>query len=386
MRKLNVTASMFFLLIVALLFISSVKSRRSKELNIHYTLNYGDDSWEKNRIGLIWTLSYLGAELPRKSFDKSIKWVGDKTFCLNFTKLGFNDAALNALGIICDSLKTTDVYQKTNSIDLGHFISLTLGSSWHYYEITGVPKTYAEFILQHDFREYEVFPITHSTVSEHHRILKFNIKDSIINSVFVAEEGVGKVDSGTFIPSEFETMDVMKNGQLRFMVYDIKGNLIPAGKKSFGESGKPAKCIWCHEINIQPLFRATDTIKGFLSPNLFQEIIKKQNTLLKAYRAKLNSDVDFSKLQHHAYQELIYISFMEPSIKRLSQEWKIPVEKLITLLKDKPKHTHHEFKFLGELMLREDVSEAAIHKTGKIPFSIREENESEPNYFRFIGD
>jgi hypothetical protein len=384
MKKINVISSLFFTVTVALLLTSSIELSPSSEINIHYTLNYTDDSWEKNRVGLLWALSYLGAELPKGSFNKNIKWIDERTFCINFKNLGFNQRALAAVGTICDSLKATAVYKKTNSIDLGHFITLTLGSSWHYYEITGVPRTYTEFIKEHTFTSHEVFPLTHSTVSKHHRILKFNASENILHSAFVAEEGAGKIDSSTFVPSEFEVLDVMKNGQLRFMVYNAKGNLIAAGNKSLGEAGKPAKCIWCHEIYIQPLFKATDTLQNFITPNQFQEKIKEQNVLLKAYRKKLHSEIDFSKLQDHTYQELIYISFMEPSLERLSQEWKMPLEHLRTLLKEKPRHTHHEFTFLGELLHREALSDSANYNPGKLPKSIREENESEPDYFKFI--
>jgi len=381
MRKLYIITGVFFCFIAFLLVSAGLRDNRN-ELNIHYTLNYGADTWEKNRTGLLWTLSYLGAELPKNCFDTNIKWLNKKTFCINFKKLGFSEKAVSALKIICDSIKETPVYKKTNSVDLGHFIALTLGSSWHYYQITDVPRTYGEFVTLHNFSSYEIFPITRSTVSEHHRILKINLKDSILNSVFVAEEGEGQVDKGSFNAVEFEAMDIMKNGQLRFMVYDRHGALLAAGNKSFGESGKPAKCIWCHEINIQPLFRATDTIKGFMSPHEFLQKIKNQNKLLNDYRATLNSEINFKNLQDHTYQELIYIGFMEPSVKKLSQEWNIPVEKLNMLLQNKAKHVHHEFKFLGELMHRDEVKNSSIYRPGSLPASIREENESEPDYFK----
>jgi hypothetical protein len=51
-------------------------------------------------------------------------------------------------------------------------------------------------------------------------------------------------------------------------------------------------------------------------------------------------------------------------------------------LKTKPTHTHHEFQYLGELFSREDVSKSTIYTPGKLPGSIREESESEPNYFK----
>lgn len=363
-----------------MLFFSFRTKKEKTFINIHYTLNYEGDSWEKNRTGLLWALSYLGAELPRRSFDSSITWINKQTFRLNFAGIGFDKSAQQALEIICDSLKATDVYRKTKAIDLGHFIALTLGSSWHYYKITHAPKSYQEFITLHKFTSYEIMPITRSTISHHHRLLKMSLRDPIQESVFIAEEGEGQVNADNFSTKEYEVMDIMKNGQLRFMVYNEAGALIPAGKRDFGEAGKPVKCIWCHEINIQPLFTATDTIKGFLSPGEFQEKIKTQNKRLNTYRASLNSDINFTHLQDHTYQELIYISFMEPSARRLSQEWCMSEKDVMLLLKSLPTHKHHEFTFLGEMYERK-----ALHNrrygTGALPSSIREENDSEPDFF-----
>lgn len=377
----------FFSILTSCLLISSHVhlNNHKPKLNIHYTLNYAGDTWEKNRTGLLWSLSYLGAELPKNSFDSSITWLNERTFNLNFGMLGFSDRALQALQLICDSLKETRVYKKTNSVDLGHFVTIVLGSSWHYYQITEAPKTYKDFTRLHNFTNYEVMPITRSSVSHHHRLLKMLLKDSILHSAFVAEEGEGELTSGTFNALEYETMDVMKNGQLRFMIYNQDGVLTAAGNKSFGAAGKPVKCVWCHEISIQPLFGTTDTIKGFMNQDEFAGKIKVQSDLLKAYRLSLKGDIDFSKLQDHTYQELIYISFMEPSMQRLSQEWNMPAKKIQALLKNKPSHIHHEFGFLGELYDRKDLVNSTRYHPGTLPMSIREENEAEPNFFKAIN-
>lgn len=370
-------------LVVGLSLLSSFEGRKKNcSIDLHYTLNYNEDSWEKNRVGFLWTLSYLGAELPKNSFNKSIKWVGPQTFRVDFSKLGFSTKAQTYLQQLCDSLKQTGIYRKQGSLDLGHFIALTLGSTWHYYQITGVPRTLAEFLKQHQNPPYEVFPITRSTVSEHHRIVKIHLPDSVLLSSFIAEEGHGNVTDGSFETVEYETMDIMKNGQLRFMVYNKDGHLIAAGDKELGESGKTAKCIWCHEINIQPLFRETDTVKGYMTPATFLEKIKNQRALLTNYRYRLNGDIEFRNLQDHAFQELIYISFMEPSVKRLAQEWRMSEQQVDLLLKKQRKHRHHEFQFLGDLMERDSVQAYAPATYGILPGSIREETEREPNFFR----
>jgi hypothetical protein len=367
-----------FLLIIA----SFSEPEKDVSINVRFTINYKDDNWDKNRTGLLWALSYLGAELPVNSFDKSIVWIDKKTFRLQFDQLGFNEKALAALGTICDSIKNTSVYKKQGCTDIGHFISITVGSSWHYYKITGVPETYAEFLKLHDFKDCRPFALTKSCVSAHHRYIKMSADTSCVNSAFIAEEGTGDLIDGSFKPSEFEVMDVMKNGQLRFMVYDASGRLTDAGNKLFGESGKPAKCIWCHEINIQPLFLKADTVTGFMAPGEFQEIISRQNKALNKYRETLNGEIDFKKLQDHTYMELIYISYMEPSMDKLVQEWNISKADLTRILQNKPIHIHSEFPYLGNLYDRTEIKSATGNDPGKIPSSIREKNESEPDYLR----
>ena len=127
---------------------------------------------------------------------------------------------------------------------------------------------------------------------------------------------------------------MMPNGQLRFAIYDIQGNLTASSPKRLGEAGKPAKCLWCHELVFQPLFIGTDTLANNMSPNEFQNLIEKQNNLLSNYRKKLSSDIDFTKTQDHTLMELLYISYMEPSLQKLSKEWSIGLVELKKLLKN----------------------------------------------------
>lgn len=369
--------------IVTLLFLYSFRfKKKDVTLNIQYTLNYEGDNWQKNRTGLLWTLSYLGAGLPENSLDKSIMWINKQVFQLNFNGLGFNEEALEALAIIADSLKQTEIYKKRKYVDLGHFISITLGSSWHYYAITGVPKTYTAFLNYHQIKKFETLPLTRSAIANHHRVLKIATNDSVLNSVFIAEEGPGNVTDSTFEPTEFEVMDIMKNGQLRVMVYNLNGELKVAGNKSFSGAGKPAKCIWCHETEIPALLTKPDTIKGYLTPGEFAIKIEAQNNLLNEYRKTLKSEIDFLKKQDHTYQELVYIGFMEPSLKKLSQEWNLPEKQLKKLFATSEKHIYHEFPFLGELLYRSELSGSPGFGTGSLPLNIREEMGPEPNYFK----
>ena len=373
----------FFIIVISSLFaFRFFLCKQENTIVINYTLNYETDSWHKNKTGLLWALSYLGAELPKASFESSIKWIDTTTFKLSFDKLGFNSKALNAIQQLTDSIKQTEQYQKNGHIDLAQFVVLTIGSSWHYYAITGFPKNYQTYLNEHNFSNAKQFPITNSTVSKHHRLIKFMISDSILKTVFIADEGTGNLRDGNFEVQFHEVMDVMPNGQLRFAIYNAQNNLVADSPKSFGEAGKPAKCIWCHEIVFQPLFVETDSLFGEINPREFQHIIEKQNFVLKAYREKLKSDIDFNKTQDHSFMELLYISYMEPSIKKLSKEWNIEEARIKVLFKDEITHHHNEFDFLNNIYFRNNIEKHSPYQFIQVSEDVREPSGYEPNFIK----
>jgi hypothetical protein len=119
-----------------------------------------------------------------------------------------------------------------------------------------------------------------------------------------------------------------------------------------------------------------------MTPNQFQKMVAEQMTYLNKYRGTLNSDIDFSKTQDHTFTEHLYISYMEPSLLRLSQEWNMPVENLRKIVAMNSTHVHEEFKNFGELYSRKDLRELGPFKGAALPESIREENETEPDFFK----
>jgi hypothetical protein len=255
--RVRITILLLFFVLIALY---SFRKQDAETLNFRFTKNYEGDAWENSRTGFLWGLSFLGAELPKGSFDKSVEWINENTFKLNFNNLGFSVKALSALRTIHDSLKKTEEYKKQNSVDLGEYIAITLGSSWHYYRITDVEKHLSDFKKKYNFNSAVTFPVTHSSVAKHHRILKLSFSKDVSKQAYIAEEGAGDIFKKDFQNVAFEAFDIMKNGQLRFAVYDKNGDLIAASPQKFSNAGKPAKCIWCHEIVIQPLFVQTDTL------------------------------------------------------------------------------------------------------------------------------
>jgi hypothetical protein len=365
--------------ICIVLYASAVScSQEKEEIQFYFTRNYAGDKWENHRTGLLWTLSYLGATLPQGSLDKSITWKDSSTFLLNFSKLGFSENALQDLGIICDSLQNTEHYRIKHAADLGAFVAMTIGCSNHYYEITNAPSTLEEFLKRQDGGTLKTFNITRSAVARHHRVIKYPPRSSDpLRWVFVAGEGNGSVTEKKFVPDFFEVFDIMPNGQLRFMIYDKTGKLVSASPKALGEAGKPGKCLWCHEIVIQPLFEKTDSTENSVTPSEFQSDVVFFMQALNEYRKGLKSDLDFSKTQDHTQMELEYIGYMQPSVKKLAVEWNLPESEVERLLKTVKSVPHEEFKFLGKVF---DRNETGGPRT-LFPGSVREPGRTEPDFF-----
>ena len=379
MKKQLIFFPLFGLLFFCLVFFTEKPD--DQIIRLRFNLAYQEESISKQKTGLLWALSFLGAELPIQSFDKSFVFVKKNTYALNISTLGFNNNAVGAFKKIISELKQSEEYHLTGGIDLGEFIVYTLGSSWHYYAITGAAPTFADFKNLHPSDKLDVFPLLHSDIASHHRIIKIGNDQDILKTFFIAEGGNGDLDKSTFETKTYEVFDIMKNGQLRFAIYGADGELKAASEKELSKAGKPTKCLWCHETSIQPLFTTGDSLVGFLSPTQFQNLISNKMDLLRQYRDKLKTEIIYSHTQDHALTELLYINYMEPSIKKLSAEWRQNENTLLKKFKNQPKHDHNEYGFLKNLLTRAQIKMSSPYKTVALPDSIWEENASEPNIF-----
>lgn len=351
-------------------------------INLRFNTNYKGDTITRQKTGLAWALSYLGAALEKGSLERSLIPLRPGIYELRLDKLGFNKAAIQALAALVQDIRSTEEYSVKGGIDLGEFVVFTIGSSWHYYEITGAARKLDLYKARYSNAYELVFPVTNSSVAKHHRLLRMVKTDDVSKMSFIAEEGTGDVRFGSFKAKAYEVFDIMENGQLRFAIYDEQGNLSAASEKKFGIAGKPSKCLWCHEIYIEPLFEKNDSVKGYMTPSQFKAINAEQMKALNLYRENLSSDVDFSKKQDHALMELLYISYMEPSVFKLSGEWDQDELKLAEKLKLMEKHNHREYSFLNNLFRRAEVKRFSPYASVQLPDSIWEENDNEPNIFR----
>ena len=352
-------------------------------LNMRWSQGYATETTIEAETGIKWCVSYLGAELPAGSFARTLHWTSGTTFSLHLAQAGFSKEARQKLQTLVAMLRSSDEYKRTGSIDIGRFIALTIGSANHYYAITGAATTLTGFKSRFTF-DLKQIAITQSVVSKAHRLIDVAYATAGKTAAFVAIEGFGRIDSNTFSAREYETIDIMKNGQLRVGIYSqADGKLRPASDTSLTQGGKPAKCLWCHELNFNPSFSplAAD-VPGYYSIPEFQSLISNQMNLLSAYRSQLNGDVDFSKKQEHQLMELLYISFMEPSAARLALEWNMSVQQVQSRMAGLPTHVYPEFPILGQLYYRKDADARAPYSSMPVPDRIREPSAYEPDLLK----
>ena len=345
-------------------------------INLKWNKAYSTETLQQVEIGLLWVFSFLGADLPKGSFKEAVVW-NNNLVSINFYKLGFNVEGTNALSKLIAAFKQSDEYKKTRAIDLGRFISLTLNSSNHYYAITGMAKSFLQFKTEKVF-DSKQFLATNSSISSHDRLIDLPDSNNLDyrKDAYVSNECEGKISEGKNKITSYEVTEQMQNGQFRYAIYDTSGFLLTAAN---GTAGKPAKCLWCHETNIQTLFTNQVDEPGYYGAEQFKYIVSRNTITLNNYRNSLQSDIDFTKKQDHTQMELLYISFMEPSAERLSNEWGISVIEIQTLLARIPTHDHVEFNFLKNLYYRNDIEKFAPFSSLRAPNSARETSSYEPN-------
>jgi hypothetical protein len=383
------TRRIYFVLIAALcIFVVKPLCRNSSKikpadyvirLNWHQSLP--DQKPEHVYRGMIWCFSWLGAELPKGCMKEAVVSSDSMHLEVHLDKLGFNKSALEALVVICDSIRASDEYKRNGELELGKFIALTLGTSEHYYRITGVPRTMDEFRkLHHVDQSAWLFGVTNSSISDGDRLVRFSRDTSILHVGFIAEESTDSINSSEFHPELFECFDIMPNGQLRFAIYDEAGNLISGAPRTLTAGGKPAKCLWCHETSIQTLFIENTPVAGMLTNEKFLAMRDSMQMRLVRYRNSLNTEMNYANHAEHTLGELLYIFYMEPTLMYVSNSWELTEQQTLKRLNGVHAAPFREFTWIGNVYHRAAID--SIAGTTLIPISsdVRETGR-EVNFF-----
>lgn len=339
-------------------------------INLKWNKSYEDDSIEKARLGLSWCYSNIGA----KVLNSIVLPDSNNLLTVDVNNLGFDDNGLEKIEILHNKIKDSEEYQLKNSIDLGRYISLLIGSSEHYYAITNVPENLDQILSNYELKPSKGY-INNSAISLKHRVLEYS-KQEGLNQLFLSTE----IDPQNNEIVEFETIEIMDNGQLKFGVFNSNGNRINGANTEHTNAGKPAKCMWCHESNLNPLFTIQNDFSGFLPAQQLNDTLIDYRSKLKQQQNQLFEGVNFNNTQEHTNMELAYISFMEPSLIRLSNEWNMSEVEIQNRLSTLNTHTHEEFTFLGNLYDRVDVEDFAPFLSLKPSYSVRESSGIEVNH------
>lgn len=334
--------------------------------------------------GMAWLLSYLGAKLPVDNFERGLTFIDEQKIELNIDELGFSTSAKKHLEQLIKYIKLSEEYKTTGGIDAGRFFALCFNSTYHYYKITEAPATYTDFSKKYNNFVYKTFVCDTSSISSSSRIFNYRVSDYLLqNNYFVAIEGTGRYSSGGFIKNGMvEVFDYMENGQPRFMIYNQDGNLYAPNDPAKHPAGKPAKCMWCHESGMQPLFNNTPSISGFVAKEEFLNDQLSFNTMLNNFHRQTKAKIDFLNKQAHTQGEFIYLCFYEPNAERLAKEWDKSIEEVTQLLSGIPTHNNPEFPFLKNVYHRKQIAKYAPFQSINVADEMRDASAHEPNYLK----
>lgn len=346
-------------------------------VKLRWTRAYESEIRPDVSIGLAWGLSFLGARLPEAG--GAIVWDGDIA-TIDISRAGVDESTLPAWRALFAEIRKSDEYRVMGAMDIGRFFMLTLGSSKHYFALTGAEPDYQRARARYQFGA-KTAAIVESGVARGHRLIEMTEAAGAKDVAFIAHEGSGSIPEGTFDSHEVELLDFMANGQLRVAIYDRDGRLKDSATPELTAAGKPAKCLWCHEIRLLTALNSRTNVSGHLTRAEFDAGIAKRMRLVEIHRSSLDSQIDFSRLQDHRYLEYLYLSFAEPTLERLAREWRVtPVEATRRVAEAQVIHGAGEFKILGEERYRRDeVDGLGPYAVVRVPASPREPSAYEPD-------
>ncbi len=350
-------------------------------INLRWIQNYPAERKSNVNTGLYWALSFLGAKLPESA--NILTWHG-RVVSLDLGAAQVQPASKAAWKKLLRDLKASEEYRKMGAIDIGRFVFVSLCSVNYYYELTGTDQTYAGFLSRHTFLPRQI-AVVESAVAHGNRLIDVGKGGSFGGIAFVAYEGPGSLKNGSFHKQDVETLEFMENGQLHFGLYDLQGNLERAATPALTAAGKPSKCLWCHEINLNPPFNNVTDVPGYYSTREFRELVANEMRIVASYRQTLRSKVDFRKTQDHTNAENLYLSFVQPTADRLAAEWNMPIDAVRQLLRSrnlKP-HPHSasvDDGILGDQLYdRDEVDPLAPYTGVRGASDVREASGYEPD-------
>ena len=328
-------------------------------IDLRWIPSYENETQDSIEIGLKWIMSYLGAMLPQEFIKQTMVWSDENIMTLDISKAGFSSRAERTWARLLKHYKNSQEYKTYKSMDIGQFVLLSFNASWHYYAITAASPNLTSFQSQYEFDSDSklVFLPGRSGVTSGLRIVHSSKASSVNRIAHTAEEGIGE-NINDFKKQETEVFDIMPNGQPRFAVYGLDGNLKVGGNPLLSRAGKPAKCMWCHESGVQLPFRVINKYPLELANyKKFNQLVNTQNDMLDNYYNNFLPRLDTFRNQKnlHYLAELLYITYQTPTTMRAEGELALLNIDNDTLHLPIHMSYHHEFKFLKNIVSRKTL-------------------------------
>ena len=342
------------------------------EIHLKWNASYPNEKISDAIIGLNWTLSHVGARNTNNTTNRF--QINGHIITIYLPQIGFSNHAYSAMYSLHESIQKSDEYIKNGNIDLGRYITLLIGSSAHYYRLVNMPNHLKDVISKYSVNSKKGF-VNRSSISPNHRIIAFSSPQNL-NQFFLSSE----IDSVTRKILEFETMEITSNGQVIFGIFNTDSQLVYTADPSISLSGKPAKCMWCHESKVNPLFSNQIDSIGYLTSMQLHDSLDHFGNLLVNSQKSLSNGVDFTRLNDHIQMELQYIMFKQPSSMRLANEWNMSITKVELLLVNESRFTYPEFPFLPEGFHRDNIEKHAPYDGLLTSPNVRESSNYEVNY------
>ena len=287
------------------------------------------ESWELALAGLDWALSQAGATPP---LDGSALEVREQradrvAFTHHLDRL---DLPGEAEALLAEVGAELDAAEGSGNDDLGRFLLRSLHEPWRYYALTGACPTLEEWRAGRPPLPLE-YAVTTSLLVPEERLIRLPAAQEGRDDVaFEAVEGAGSLLDGSFAPTSYETVDLMPNGQFRYAVYSLAGELLPTGESE--ETGMPGKCAWCHEASVHAGTANNASAPGYLTYTEWMQHREAAQAEVERLRASLDTTVPYATPAVHGDAERLVEGFLTPDTARVANEWESSEEAVLGVL------------------------------------------------------